>query len=131
MNREGKMAKPLTNVILASIMHLIRRDIVGNRRVLPRRAPLRWVPPHQAPARQQRCRPCRSVPRVATPPPHYRPMEPSPPRVPKQMLTGPPEGTTPFTVARLVRNSATEDQERVSPAVEPLTRGTADLMISD
>jgi hypothetical protein len=131
MNRDGKMAKPLTNAILASIMHLIWRDIVGNRRVPPRRAPLRWVPPHQALARQQRRHPCRSVPRAVTPPPHYRPMEPSPPRVPKQMLTRPPEGTTPFTVARLVRNSATEDQERVSPAVEPLTRGMADLMISD
>jgi hypothetical protein len=81
-------------------------------------------------------------------------MEPSPPRVPEQTLPGPPlspfgvpyiprsqvdlgrwigppEGTTPFIVVGLVRNPATKDQERGSPAVEPLTSGTADLTISD
>jgi hypothetical protein len=91
---------------------------------------------------------------VAMPPPHYQPMEPSPPRVPEQTLpgpplspfgvpyiprsqvdlgrlTGPPEGTTPFTVAGLVRNPTTKDQERGSPTMEPLTRGTTDLTISD
>jgi hypothetical protein len=51
-NREGKMAKPLTNVILASILHLIWRDLVENRRVRPRRAPPCWVPPRRAPARR-------------------------------------------------------------------------------
>jgi hypothetical protein len=81
-------------------------------------------------------------------------MEPSPPRVSEQLLprpplppfgvpyiprsqvnlgrlTGPLEGTTPFTVGGLVRNPTTEDHERGSPTVELLTRGTADLTISD
>jgi hypothetical protein len=129
------MAEPLTNAILASILHLIRRDLTGNRRVPPRR------------------RPHRSRQRAATPPPQYRPMEPSPPRVPEQTLpgpplppfgvpytprsqvdlgwlVGPPEGATPFTVAGLVRSPATEEG-RGLPAVEPLTRGTTDFSITD
>jgi hypothetical protein len=46
-------------------------------------------------------------------------------------LAGPPEGITPFTVARRVRTLATEEQERGSPVVEPMTRGISDLTISD
>jgi hypothetical protein len=46
-------------------------------------------------------------------------------------LAGPPEGTTPFTVVGLVRAPATEERERGSSAVEPLTRGTVDLSITD
>jgi hypothetical protein len=149
MNRESKMAEPLTNVILASLLHLIRRDLTENQR-----APPHWVPPRWAPARQRRCHPCSSGPRAVTLSPQYRPMEPSPPRVPEQTLPGPPlppfgvlymlgsqvdlgrligppEGTAPFTVVGLIRNPATKDQERGSPTVEPLTRGTIDLTISD
>jgi hypothetical protein len=117
-------------------------------------APLRWAPPFRAPAHQRRQRPCRSGPRAMTLPPQYRPMEPSPPRSPGPSLprpplppfgvpytpmsqvdlgwlAGPPEGITPFTVAVLIRTPATEEQERGSPAVEPLTRGMTDLMIGD
>jgi hypothetical protein len=91
---------------------------------------------------------------VMTPPPQYRPMEPSPPRslgssmlrpslppfgapyTPRSQvdlgrLAGPPKGITPFTVAGLVRTIATQEQERGSSAVEPLTRGVTDLTISD
>jgi hypothetical protein len=46
------MAEPLTNVILVSILHLIRRDLTRNRRVPPR-----WVPPRRAPTCQRRRRP--------------------------------------------------------------------------
>jgi hypothetical protein len=46
------MAEPLTNAILASILHLIRRDLAENERAPPRRASLRWVPPRRAPARR-------------------------------------------------------------------------------
>jgi hypothetical protein len=147
-NKGVKMAEPLTNTILVSILHLIRRDLVRNMR-----APPCWIPPRQVPARR-RCRHLhRSGPRVVTPSPQYRPMEPSPPRVPKQTLPGPPlplfgipytprsqvdlgrlvrplEGATPFTVAGLVRAPASEEGRR-SPAVEPLTRGTTDLSITD
>jgi hypothetical protein len=89
-----------------------------------------------------------------TPPPPYQPMDPPPPRSPKSSLpglplpsfgkpytprkqvdlgrlAGPLEGITPFTVVGLVRTPATEEQERGPLAVEPLTRGTADLTISD
>jgi hypothetical protein len=41
------MAEPLTNAILASILHLVRWDLAENRRVPPRRASPRWVPPHR------------------------------------------------------------------------------------
>jgi hypothetical protein len=81
-------------------------------------------------------------------------MEPSPPRSPEPSLlgpplppfgapytprtqvdlgrlVGPPEGITPFTVVGLVRTLVTEEQERGSPAVEPLARVTTDLTISD
>jgi hypothetical protein len=47
------MSEPLTNAILASILHLIQRDLTGNGRVPPRRAPPRWVPPRRAPAHWQ------------------------------------------------------------------------------
>jgi hypothetical protein len=148
------MTEPFTNVILASILHLIRRDLAENRRVPPHRAPPRWVPPRRAPTRQRRHHPRRSGPRAATPPPQYRPMEPSPPRSPGQSLlrpplppfgtpyiprtqvdlgwlAGPQEGITPFTMARLVRTPTTEEERRGSLAVEPLTRGTTDLLITD
>jgi hypothetical protein len=46
-------------------------------------------------------------------------------------LVGPLGGITSFTVARLVRTPATEEEGRGSPAVEPLTRGTMDLLITD
>jgi hypothetical protein len=91
---------------------------------------------------------------VVTPPPQYRPMEPSPPRSPRQSLPGPPlppfgtpyiprmqvdlgqlagpeEVITPFTVVGLVRTPTTEEERRGSPTVEPLTRGTVDLLITD
>jgi hypothetical protein len=91
---------------------------------------------------------------MMTPPPQYRPMEPSLPREPEQSLpgpslppfgvpytprsqvdlgrlVGPPEGITPFTVAAPRRTPVTEEQERGSLVVEPLIRGTADLTISD
>jgi hypothetical protein len=90
---------------------------------------------------------------AATPPPQYRPMESSLPRVIEQSLlgtplppfgvphtprlqvdlgrlVGPPEGATPFMVARLVRAPATEEG-RGSLAVETLTMGTTDLSITD
>jgi hypothetical protein len=143
------MAEPLTNAILASILYLIRRDLTGNGRVPPRRAPSHW-----APTRRQCHHPHKSGPRAATPPPQYRPMEPSQPRSLGQSLPGPPlppfdtpyiprmqvdlgrlavsqEGITPFTVARLVRTPTSEEERRGSPAVEPLTRGTTDLSITD
>jgi hypothetical protein len=90
-----------------------------------------------------------SGPRATTLPPQYRPMEPSAPRSPGSSLQpfdapytprtqvdlgrlgGPLEGITPFMVAGLVRTPTTKEQERGSPAVEPLTRGTTDLTISD
>jgi hypothetical protein len=91
---------------------------------------------------------------VVTPPPQYRPMEPSQQRSPGPSLprpplppfdasytprtqvdlgwlAGPPEGITPFTVAAPRRTPVTEEQERGSLVVEPLIRGTADLTISD
>jgi hypothetical protein len=81
-------------------------------------------------------------------------MEPSPPRSPGSLLSGlsllpfgvpytrrsqvdlgrlagPLEGITPFMVAGPRITPATEEQERGSPAMEPLTRSRADLMISD
>jgi hypothetical protein len=113
------MTELLTNVILASILHLIQRDLIRNRRVPPC-----WVPPCRAPACRRHHCPHRSRPRVVTLPPQYQPIELSPPRVPKQSLprpplplfgipyiprsqvdlgrlAGPPEGATPFTVAAL------------------------------
>jgi hypothetical protein len=80
-------------------------------------------------------------------------MEPSPPRVPEQTLprpplppfgvpytprpqvnlgrlAKPPEGATPFMMAELVRAPATEEG-RVSLAVEPLSRRTMNLSITD
>jgi hypothetical protein len=80
-------------------------------------------------------------------------MEPSPPRVPEQTLPepplppfgvphtprlqvdhgrldGPPEGVIPSTVARLVRAPTTEEGWG-SSAVDPLTRGTTDLSITN
>jgi hypothetical protein len=75
-------------------------------------------------------------------------MEPSPPRssgmslppfgvpynprtqVDLGRLAGPPEGITPFMVTGQRRTPTTEE-ERGSLALEPLTRGTTDLMISD
>jgi hypothetical protein len=80
-------------------------------------------------------------------------MEPSPPRVPEQTLPRPPlppfgvpytprsqvdlgrlvgssEGATPFMVAGLVTTPATEEG-RGSPVMEPLTRSTTDLSITD
>jgi hypothetical protein len=135
-------------MILASILHLIWRDLIKNRRVPPHGAP-----PRRAPARRRRRYPCRSEPRVAMLSPQYRSMEPSPPRVPERTLpgpplppfcvpytprsqvdlgrlAGPPEGATPFTVARQVRASAIEDG-RGSSEVEPLTRSMIDLSITD
>jgi hypothetical protein len=143
------MVEPLTNAILASILHLILRDLTRNRR-----APQHRAPPCRAPAHRWHCRPHRSGPRAVTPPPQYRSMEPSPPRATKQTLNGPPlppfgipytprsqvdlarlagppEAATPFMVAGLERAPTIEEQERGSPAVVPLTRGTADLTISD
>jgi hypothetical protein len=148
------MAELLTNASLASILHLIRHDLARNRRVPPRRAPPRWVPPRWDPARRLHRRPQGSGPRAVTPPPQYRSMELSPPIVPEQslpgpplppfdipytprsqvdlgQLVGPPKGATLFMVVGLVRAPATEEQERGLPMVEPLTRGTADLTISD
>jgi hypothetical protein len=145
------MAGPLTNAILASILHLIRCDLAENRRVPPRRAPPSWVPPRWAPACWRRRHPRRSGPRAVTPPPQYRPMEPSPPRSPEQSLpvppfgtpyiprtqvdlgrlVGPQEGITSFTVAQLVRTPTIEEERRGSLAVEPLTRGTTDISITD
>jgi hypothetical protein len=142
------MDEPLTNAILASILHLIQRDLAGNRI-----APPHWVPPRRDPAHQQRRHPRKSGPRAVTLPPQYRPMEPSPPRVLEQTLPGPPlptfgvpytprsqvdlgrlvrppEGTTSFTVAGLVR-APTTDEGRGSPVMEPLTGGTVDLSITD
>jgi hypothetical protein len=58
------MAKPLTNDILASILYLIRRDIIRNEWVPPRRAPPRWVPPHWASACRRHHHPRRSGPRA-------------------------------------------------------------------
>jgi hypothetical protein len=76
-------------------------------------------------------------------------MEPSPPRSPGPPLSpfdvpytprsqvdlgrlaGRPEGITPFMVAGLIRTPATEEQERGSLVVEPLTRGMTNLTISD
>jgi hypothetical protein len=81
--RKNGMAEPLTNVILASILHLIQQDLIGNGRAPPHRAPPHWVPPHRGSARRWCRRPRKSGPRVATPPPQYRPMEPSPPRAPE------------------------------------------------
>jgi transposase InsO family protein len=43
------MVEPLTNVIIASILHLIQRDLAENGRAPPHSAPLRWAPPRQAP----------------------------------------------------------------------------------
>jgi hypothetical protein len=45
-------------------------------------------------------------------------------------LARPPEGATPFTVVGLVR-APTIEQGRGSPAMEPLTRSTTDLSITD
>jgi hypothetical protein len=143
-----RMTKPLTNTILALILHLIQCDLTENQRVPPRRAPPCWVPP----CRWHRC-PRRSRPRATTPSPQYWPMEPSLLRVPEQSLLGPPlppfgvpytprsqvdlgrlarppEGATPFTMARLVRAPATEEG-RGSLAVETLPMGTTDLSITD
>jgi hypothetical protein len=147
------MAEALTNAILASTLHLIRRDLIGNGRVPPHRAPPRWIPPHRAPARRQRHHPRRSRPRAATPPPQYRSMEPSPrsprqslpgpplppfgtPYIPRtqvdlEWLVGPPEGITPFTMAGLVRTPTTKEERRGSSTMEPPTRGTVDLSITD
>jgi hypothetical protein len=61
------MVESLTNVILASILYLIRRDLNGNGRVPLRRAPLRWVTPRRASARWRRRRPHRSRPDDTTP----------------------------------------------------------------
>jgi hypothetical protein len=84
----------------------------------------------------------------------YWPIEPSPPIVPRSLLpgpplptfgvpytprsqvdfgwvAGPPVGITPFTVATPRSTPTTEEQERVSPTVEPLTWGTTDFTISD
>jgi hypothetical protein len=140
------MAEPLTNAILASILHLIRRDLAEDGRFAPRRAPLRWALLHRAPAhRRHRC-PCRSGPRAMTPPPHidlwnlhhqdhsgrhcHHLAHPTPQEHKfLGQLAEPPEGITP--VARLVRTPAIEEQERGSPMVQPLTRGTTDLMIND
>jgi hypothetical protein len=121
------MVEPLTNAILASILHLIRRDLIGDRR-----APPHWVPPHWVPVRRWHRRPCRSRPGATTSLLQYRLMEPSPPRSPGSSLPGPPlppfgapytprtqvdlgrlagslEGITPFTVAGLVRTPAIEE----------------------
>jgi hypothetical protein len=81
----SKMAETLTNVILASILHLIRWDHTKVGRAAPHRAP-----PRQALARRWHWRHCRSETRATTPPLQYQPMEPSPPRAPKQSLPGPP-----------------------------------------
>jgi hypothetical protein len=135
LGKFGKMSEPLTDAILASILHLIWRDLTGNGRVPSRRAPLCWSPPRWAPTSRWRRCPCRSGPRVMTPPPQYRPMEPSPPRAPGPslsrpllppfnvpytprsqvdlgQLTGPPEGITPFTVSAPRSKPTTEEQER-------------------
>jgi hypothetical protein len=90
----------------------------------------------------------RSRPRAVPPPPQYQSMEPSLPRSPGPplppfgvpynprtqvylgQLVGSPESITLFMVPGLSRNPATEE-ETGSPVVEPLTRGTANLSISD
>jgi hypothetical protein len=74
------MVEPLTNVILASILHLIQRDLAGNGRFPIRKTPC------QVPAHRRCRRPRRSGPRGATPPPQYQPMEPSPPNALEQSL---------------------------------------------
>jgi hypothetical protein len=137
------MLEPLTNAILASILHFIQRDHTRNRR----------APPRQAHARRCHRHPHRSGPRAVTPPPSYQPMGPSPPRLIRPpllgtplppfgapynpitqvdlgRLAGPPEGITPFTVAGPRRTPAIEE-ERGQPAVEPQIWGTTDLTISD
>jgi hypothetical protein len=112
------MAEPLTNAILASILHLIRWDLTGNGIVPPCRAPPRWIPPRRAPARLW-CRwPHRSGPRAVTPPSRYQSMEPSPPGVPEQSQPGPllpPFGTPyiPRTHVDLGRLAGTVARARV------------------
>jgi hypothetical protein len=64
------MAELLTNAILASIIHLIRRDLAGNR-VHPHMAPLHWAPSRRAPPRRQCRRPREDGARAVTPPPQY------------------------------------------------------------
>jgi hypothetical protein len=149
------MTEPLTNAILASILHLIWRDLAGNRRVPPCRAPPRWVPSRRAPTRRRRRHPCISRPRVATPPPQYRPMEPMPLRVPEQSLlepplpqfgvpyiprsqvdlgrlAGPPEGATPIHGGHTKwQNPYNRRRKKGVIVVEPLTRSTTDLSIID
>jgi hypothetical protein len=71
--KQGKMVEPLTNAILASILHLIRRDLTGKGSSM-------LAPPRRAPTCQWHRRTHRSRPRAGTPPPQYRPMELSPPR---------------------------------------------------
>jgi hypothetical protein len=46
-------------------------------------------------------------------------------------LARPQEGITLFTVVGLVRTPTTEEKRKGSPVVEPLTRGTMDLSITD
>jgi hypothetical protein len=137
------MTGSLTNVILASIHHLIRRDLVGNRG-----APPRWAPLSRALARRRHRRIRRSGLRTVIPPPSYWPMESSPPRstilplppfgmpynprtsVDLRHLVGLPEGITPF-MATGPRSALAKEGERGSPAVESLIRGMTDLTITD
>jgi hypothetical protein len=99
------MIEPLTNVILASILHLIRGDLTGDH-------------PRLAPPRHRRRRIRHRAPKAVTTAPSYRSMEssssrysmlPLPPfgtpytpnmgSVDLGCLTGPPKGITPFTAA--------------------------------
>jgi hypothetical protein len=143
------MTEPLTNAIHDLILHLIRCDLVGNRRAAPC-----WVPPCWTPAHRQHRRPRGSRPRATTPPPQYRPMEPSPPRAlepslprpslppfgvpctPRSQvdfgwLARPPAGITSFTMATPRSTPTIEEQDRESSVVEPLTRCMVDLTIND
>jgi hypothetical protein len=119
------MAEPLTNVIFASILYLIRQDLTGNRH--------RRAPPRQAHAHRRLHHICRSEPRAVNTTPLYQSMESSPPRSSKLplppfgipytpsttvdlgRLTRPPKGITPFTVVGSRRG--TPDMRHKRPLV--------------
>jgi hypothetical protein len=103
MAKSGKMAEPLTNAILISILHLIRWDLNGNQS--------RLAPPHR-----RRCRIHQSGPRAVTTTPSYQPMELSPPH--SSMPPVPPFGT-PYTP------STTMDLEHLTGPSKSITMFTA------